>query len=198
MRAMLCTMVLALAAPVGAKASTSAGIEIDLGRFKVRVYYGVALEYGDHADAAVTDPRAMLFALATRLQANAKGVAGVDTTLVLELTRRVGADETFLEVREDPAGRDVVRWDRPVSGDVVAAMLDRICDASPAACALPAREELVLYRCSRSRCPGQIRFGSFPSAGVNRRFSLLPQRGAAAKGVVARREDVGRYFEALE
>jgi hypothetical protein len=183
--------------PGAARASNSAGIELDVGRFKLRVYYNVALEYCDSSDLAIRDPRAALFELVALLQANAEAFSAIDHALLLELTMREGVPGTFLEVREDPSTRDIVLWDGRVSREVVPEMLKKICDRYAVACARPSLAQITLYPCKGSGCPGQIRFGSFPSASANRAFALLAPKGEAVKGVVVTRTQVLGYFEEL-
>lgn len=188
---------LAMALPGPARASTSAGIEMDIGSFKLRVYYNVALEYGDSSDTAIRDPRAALFELVALLQANAEAFSAIDHTLLLELTMREDVPGTFLEVREDPSTSDIVLRDRLVPREVVPEMLKEICDRYAVACARPSLAQVTLYPCKGSGCPGQIRFGSFPSVSANRAFALLAPKGEAVKGVVVTRAQMLRHFEDL-
>jgi hypothetical protein len=43
--------------PAAPLASSDAGIEIELGKFSLKVIYSVALDYRDGADRAIRDPR---------------------------------------------------------------------------------------------------------------------------------------------
>ncbi len=72
-------------------ASSSAGIEIELGKFKLNVYYSVVVNYDHEADRSIRDPRLALFTLAAALQANRDVFSAIDHTVYVELYRRAGS-----------------------------------------------------------------------------------------------------------
>ncbi|HET9553750.1 MAG TPA: hypothetical protein VFP50_12345 [Anaeromyxobacteraceae bacterium] len=200
--ASLATSLVLVTAPAGAWASSAAGLMIEVGKFRLEVRYSVALDYADGADRPIKDPRQALFALASLIQANQQDFAQIAHTITFELGK--GADaETMLLAEEDlyvalPARTYVRLQDRPVSPDVVKEIVAILCGRYAGACRVPPAKHVDLFPCGNGSCPGQIRFGSFPSTSVNERFGLLPpaRNGVHALRVTA--DDIGRHFAKLD
>lgn len=85
-----------------ANASSNAGIEIEIGKHRLNVYYSVALDYRCESDKILRDPRSALFTLASVVQANSETFALIGHTVQAELYTRAGAPEDFLVIIEDP------------------------------------------------------------------------------------------------
>lgn len=181
-----------------ANASSNAGIEIELGKYRLNVYYSVALDYRQKSDNMLRDPRSALFTLASVVQANSETFALIGHTVQAELYTRAGAPEDFLVIIEDPQGESVVLRDGPVGPDITKEILAAICNRYTDACKRPASKKVDLYQCNESSCPGQIRFGSFPSDSVNKGFGLIRPANDGVNRVSVTRDKIGRYFEMLE
>jgi len=181
-----------------ANASSNAGIEIELGKFKLSVYYSVALDYYDEADKAIRDPRVALFTLASVAQANSGALAAINHTIYVDLYTRDGVSGSFLKITEDPQTRSIVLRDMLVGQDITKEILKTICDRYADTCKRPASNTLYLYRCQKDRCPGQIRFGSFPSESINKSFGLLRPKREGVAPISVTRNNIGQYFEELE
>lgn len=179
-------------------ASSNAGIEIEIGKFKLNVYYSVALEYYNDADKAIRDPQIALFTLVSVVQANSTAFAAIDHTLYVELYTREGVSGNFLKITEDPQTRSVVLQDGLVGQDITKEILTIICSRYADACKRPTSDRLYLYRCQKDRCPGQIRFGSFPSESINKSFGLLRPKREGVTPLSVTRNKIRQYFEELE
>lgn len=179
-------------------ASSNAGIEIDIGKYRLNVYYSVALDYRCESDKILRDPRSALFTLASVVQANSETFALIGHTVQAELYTRAGAPEDFLVIIEDPQGESVVLRDGPVGPDITKEILAVICNKYTDACKRPASKKVDLYQCNKANCPGQIRFGSFPSDSVNKSFGLIRPTHDSGNRVSVTRDKIGRYFEILE
>lgn len=192
-------VIVALALNLGsANASSNAGIEIEIGKHRLNVYYSVALDYRCESDKILRDPRSALFTLASVVQANSETFALIGHTVQAELYTRAGAPEDFLVIIEDPQGESVVLRDGPVGQDITKEILAVICNRYPDACKRPASQKVDLYQCNKATCPGQIRFGAFPSDSVNKSFGLIRPTHDRVNRVSVTREKIGRYFEMLE
>ena len=64
-----------------AHASSNAGIEIEVGKHRLNVYYSVALDYHNESDKILRDPQSALFALASVIQANSEAFASIGHTV---------------------------------------------------------------------------------------------------------------------
>lgn len=181
-----------------ANASSNAGIEIEIGKYRLNVYYSVALDYRCESDKILRDPRSALFTLASVVQANSETFALIGHTVQAELYTRAGAPEDFLVIIEDPQGESVVLRDGPVGPDITKEILAVICNRYTDACKRPASKKVDLYQCNDSSCPGQIRFGSFPSDSVNKSFGLIRPPHDRVNRVGVTRDKIGRHFEMLE
>lgn len=189
----------ALLAPGTARASSDAGIELQVGSFQVQVYYSDSVDYPDRADEAIRDPRLALFALASLLQANVSSFGSIRHTFKAALERRKGSESTFLVVVEDPEGKSEVLLDTPLRRNASEEIARALCKRYRGACKRPPVARLRLYPCRRSTCPGRIRFGAFPSDSVNARFGLLRAGADGGEDVVrVARAELAQYFERLE
>jgi hypothetical protein len=199
-RLFLLVLAVAALAPRDAHASSAAGFEIEVGKFKLQMFYSVAIDYPDHADVAIRDPRLALFTVASALQQNGDAFAAIDHTVRVELNMAGESPAILLDVIEDPeadrASTSIVRQG-PFTGDAASEVLAILCSRYQGACRRPATASLMLYRCRESDCHGRIRFGSFPSESLNQGFALLPpKRGGVPIRVV--REQMTRYFGVLD
>lgn len=184
--------------PLPVNASSDAGIEIEFGKFRLNVYYSVALDYDKDADKFIRDPQLTLFALAALLQANSEAFAAIDHQLDVELYKRSDIAGNLLSVIEDPQAKRKVIRDGSVQGDISAEIVKIICDRYPGACKKPPLTKIILYRCQKERCLGKVRFGSFPSIyGVNEDFGLLPPPSTTDR-IKTTKDNIGKYFEKLE
>ncbi len=182
-----------------ARASSNAGIELELGSFRLRVYYSDAVEYHNNADAEIRDPRSALFTLASVLQANAESFKSIHHTVEADLYTREGSLDAFLSITEDPQTRSALLGDGPAGGGIAATIVKALCNRYSGACRRLAPTTVRLYRCRRGRCPGRIRFGAFPSDSVDQRFGLLPPtRAHGARSFRVTSDQLGRYFRVLD
>jgi hypothetical protein len=186
-------------------ASSLAGIRISVGRFTLYVHYSVALEYPDRRDRSIRDPRDVLFAVASLLQANAERFAGIDHGLAIELAMRADSPTVLLTVEEDPfekpggEGRKYALLSEvPARADLTQQVVGAICDRYKKACVRPATEKLTLFACAAAPCPGQVAFGSFPSTSLNQRFCLLAPEGGASRRHEVTRQQMPAYFLPLD
>jgi hypothetical protein len=188
--------------PGGARASSAAGLTIEVGKFRVEVTYSVAVDFADKSDQAIKDPRQALFALASLIQANQRAFAEIAHTITFELGMRVDKPETLLLAEEDlyvtsPERAYVKLQDRPVGPDVVKEIVTILCGRYPGACRLAPHSHVDLFPCGKDSCPGQIRFGSLPSTSVNERFGLLPPATTGVRPLHVTVADIGSQFERL-
>ena len=181
-----------------ANASSNAGIEIEFGKYRLNVYYNVALDYRNESEKILRDPRSALFTLALVIQANSETFASIGHTVQAELYTRAGVAGNFLVIIEDPQAQSVVLRDGPVGRGLTKEILTVICNRYADACKRPASKKVDLYRCNDASCVGQIRFGSFPSDSVNKGFGLMRPAHDGAKRVSVTRNEIGRYFEMLD
>lgn len=183
--------------PTAADASSAAGIEIQFGKFRLSVYYSVAVDYEGDTDRAIRDPRAALFDLAALLQANSAAFSVIDHEVHVSLDRQTEGSPNLLDIIEDPNRRagHVLR-DGQVGEDIGKEIVAALCRRYAHACRRPAAESIDLFPCRERRCPGRIRFGSFPSDELNERFGLLPPRQKTTPIRVTRGE-ILTYFEEL-
>jgi hypothetical protein len=187
-------------APRLARASSWAGIRIEIGKHTLEVFYSVGIDYPEQS-RAIRDPSDALFSIAGLIQANAAAFASVDHAFYAELMMGVEPPLITLLVIEDPwetPGKEPqLIGELPVAPDVTAQVVSALCGRYPTACAKPPLPQVTLYACPKSPCPGQISFGSFPSSSLNKGWSLLPPK-AGAKGIVVTREGMRRFFEPLD
>ncbi len=179
-------------------ASSDAGIRINVGKFRLNVYYSDAMDYAHDADKEIRDPRAALFDLAALVQANAGSLASVAHTVQAELYTRAGSPQNYLLMIEDPETKSVVLRDGPIVGGITGEVMKVVCERYADACKRPASGKVELYPCAGTNCPGQIQFGAFPSASVNNRFGLTPPAGASPQHTSVTRNTIGQYFETLD
>lgn len=181
-----------------AHASSSAGIEIDLGKFQLKVYYSVAVDYYNDADKVIRDPRSVLFTLSSLLQANSREFSRINHTVQVDLDTHTDAPGNFLSIIEDPQDKTVVLLDEAAGNDIAKKIWSVLCKKYAGACKHPASGKLNLYVCKEAVCPGQVRFGSFPSNTLNRKYGLIKPSGSAEKHLSVSREEIGQYFETLD
>lgn len=179
-------------------ASSDAGIRINVGKFRLNVYYSDAVNYHHDADKAIRDPRAGLFDLVAFVQANSESLASVAHTVQAELYARAGSSDNFLMITEDPEAQSVVLRDGPVEADIAKEVLAAVCARYGQACKRPASAKIDLFSCEQTDCPGQIEFGAFPSDSINKSFGLIRPAGKSPKRVSVARGTIGRYFEKLD
>lgn len=187
-------------APCLARASSWAGVRIEIGKLTLEIFYSVALDY-DAQSRAIRDPSAVLFSLAALIQANPEAFAAIDHSFMAELSMREGSSEVTLDVDEDiyeAPGKEFRHVSETTAGpDLAAQVVAAVCARYPSACGKPPLPRVTLHECRKALCAGQISFGSFPSTSLNRRFALLPPK-VGAKGIVVTRDRMQRYFEPLD
>lgn len=181
-----------------ARASSNAGIEIDLGKFHLKVYYSVAVDYDQGADRFIRDPGYVLFDLASSLQANMDDISRIEHTVQVDLDMYTGKAGNFLSIIEDPQDNTVVLASTAAEDDIAKQILKVICSRYSGACKRPASGRVNLYLCGKTACPGQIRFGSFPSSSINGRYGLVMPSGIAVKHLSVTRKRIRQYYETLE
>jgi hypothetical protein len=194
---------LALLLPTVARASSAAGFEVAIGKFKLQVLYSVAVAYDGGVDESIRDPRRALFTVATLVQANAEAFAAIAHGMLIEIDQREGRSESFISAVEDPWVKPdgseitVIVRDDALHEDVGTEVVATLCGRYPAACRRSARATLELFRCAKD-CPGRIAWGVFPPspASTNQRFGLLARPRAAPLRVT--RSQMARYFEVLD
>src|SRR6266568_7355106 len=191
---------LAAAAPSPAEASSSSGLEISVGNFTLRVTYVDVVEYGDGAEQAIQDPRRALFTLASLVQANAAALAKLDATVWAEIRRR-DDPVTYLRIDYDVAatGEHVVIRDGPARKDTEQDVVNSLCAALPALCAVKPGPVLDLYECpGAGRCDGLVRFGALPSPEMPTRLALVAPAAGRVKRIRLERNEMTRYFSELQ
>ncbi len=197
---------LALAgAPAAARASSEAGIRVTVGKFTLHVLYSVVLDYPDGSDRAIKDPRSVLFALASLVQANAERFGAIDHDLTIELSIRSGSETVLLTVAEDffetpghPTRKYVLVGEAPVQADLSGQIVAAICGRYPSACGKPPAEKVTLFVCPAVPCEGEVAFGSFPSTSLNQKYGLLRPKGREGKTFVVTRQRMPQYYEPLD
>lgn len=192
-------------APGAARASSAAGIQITVGKFKLRVLFSAVLDYPDGSDRAIRDPRAVLHAVASLVQSNAERFGAIDHDLTIELGMRSGSKTVQVAVAEDlietaghPTRKYLLLGEAPVQADLRGQVIAAICARYSSACSKPATGKVTLFECPTAPRDGQISFGSFPSTSLNERFCLLQPKGHEAKAFVVTDQQMSLYYEPLD
>lgn len=185
--------------PITGNASSDAGIEIEIGKFSLSVYYDVATEYEEGADIYIRDPRFTLFALASVIQANRKAFEVIDHKLKIELYQREGGAGNYLSIIEDPQSQFIVISDEIIHGEFSQRIVKVLCEKYVGACKNSPVSQISLYQCKKPNCPGLIRFGSFPSFdSVNEKYGLKPPEIGRVKAKKMNMDNIYNFFEILE
>ncbi len=192
---------LLVAVPPRATASSSSGLEISVGKFTLRVTYVDVLQYGDQADRAIQDPRQVLFTVGSLVQANAAALAKIDAAVWAEIGRNRDEPSTQLRVSYDVAatGDHVVLRDGASRKDIEQDVVNTLCSAFPAGCAVKPSPVLELYECpGTSRCAGLVQFGPLPSPDMPKRLALLAPTAGRGSRIRVERRHMARYFPDLK
>ncbi len=180
---------------------TTGGLEISVGHFTLRVTYVDVVEYGDGAEQAIQDPRRALFTLASLVQVNAAALAKLDATVWAEIRRKPRDPVTYLWIDYDVAatGEHVVIRDGPARKDTDQDIVNSLCAALPALCAVKPGPVLDLYECpGAGRCDGLVRFGALPSPEMPTRLALVAPAAGRVKRIRLERNEMTRYFSELQ
>jgi len=192
---------LLVAVPPRATARSSPGVAISVGKFTLRVTYDDLVQYGDQAERAIQDPRQVLFTLASLVQANAAAFAKIDATVWSEIGRNRNEPPTQLRVSYDVAatGNHVVLRDGSARKDIEQDIVNTLCTAFPAGCAVRPAAVLELYECpGTSRCAGLVQFGPLPSPDMPKRLALLAPTAGRGSRIRVERRHMTRYFPDLK
>lgn len=196
----LATAAVLLALPAPARASSDSGFELTVGRFTLRVTYVDVLDYEDHAERAIQDPRRLLYTAAALIQANRAAFADVDAVVWAELGQVRGDASTRLWIHFDDArtGAHVTWREGPAPKDVERELVRVLCGHVPGACAVEPRAFVELFPCAAGApCAARIDFGALPSP-VTKAPRALVAPAPGVRGERVSRAQMTRYFDVLQ
>lgn len=183
--------------PSISQASSESGIQIEFGKFKLDIYYSVAVEYQNGEDEYIRDPRKLLFELASILQSNKDVFSGIDKKILIELNKNEDNNDTILSVAEFSDNTYDVIYDGIVAGDIAKKIIDVICCKYLDGYIKKQSLMVYLYKCKNKSCPGRVKFGVIPSSSINEEYGLI-SISLAIDYIKTSRDQMINYFEVIE